>query len=439
MTAPSQSLFLTNPQTQANYGAVLSHYEGRMSSYTAVFVMSEREYGIINDRKIDMATSTPEQMRAAVREMYPDRPVDVLFPNDADIRAFMQAATNGEKPEPGKKPTVAPGAGSVQVGNPGETMRIGLLALPQNMNLVPEDLGYIAADQRRNPTSGPVHEQRVRDTATMVVSHELHHLLEAASENSFSQSALPGAIIRNSSQGGETYADRGMLADLPGLVQAGLISNSAIASDYIAGRQIATYGNIVEARPVSHYNSDTGQTTQRIPLKDHDTGFSLTSGDTMAAQESNRRETGTQVNSLYRSGLNQMYAQAGEGRASPETNAIYQNAMRQVDRDLAASEANAARINGKPSGPKTQQQLDDEEKIRREAFDQAMINSPNFKREMAQQIVRMPNADTGAVRMAGEYAMAHDRLIAPKDGALKETGETLVAKSAHVLPVKPMT
>ncbi len=281
MSVPSQSLFLTNPQTQERYGAVLSHYEERLSSHTAVFVMTEREYRILNDRKIDAAPSTPEQMRAAVREMYPGRPVDTLFQNDADIRTFIQAATNGEKPEPGKKPQVAPSAGSIEVGSAGQTMRIGLLSLPQNMNLVPEDLGYIPADQRRNPTSGPVHDQRVRDTSTLVVSHEVHHLLEAAAENSFTHSAVSGTNIRTGSQSSETFADRGMLADLPGLQQAGLISGSAIASDYIAGRQIATYANIVEARPVSHYNIETGQTSQRVPLKDHDTGFSLTSGDTM--------------------------------------------------------------------------------------------------------------------------------------------------------------
>ena len=401
--------------------------------------MGEREQRIVNDRKIDAATSTPEQMRAAVREMYPDRPVDVLFANDADIRTFMQAVTNGEKPEPGKKPQVAPSAGSIQVGAPGQEMRIGLLNLPQNMNLVPEDLGYIPAGERRNPPTGPAHTQRVNDTSTMVVSHEIHHLLHAASEGSFTHSATLGANIRVGSQAGETYADRAMLTDLPGLQRAGLISSSAIASDYIAGRQMATFDNIVEARPVAHYNSETGQTAQRIPLKDHDTGFSLTSGDTMQAQADNRRETGTQVNSLYRNALTQMYADAGEGRGSPQTNAIYQEAMQRAGREIASNEAAAAAFNGgKPAGPKTQQQLDSEEKIRREAFDQAMMNAPGFKREMAQQIVRMPNADTGAVRMAGEYGMAHDRLIAPKDAPAATSGETMQAKASIAVTTKPM-
>ncbi len=440
MSNPSQSIFLTNPQSQATYGPVLAHYEGRLSAnHTAVFVMGEREHRILNDRKIDAATSTPEQMRSAVREMYPGRPVDALFGNDADIRTFIQAATNGEKPEPGKKPQVAPSAGSIQVGSPGQEMRIGLLNLPQNMNLLPEDLANLPADQRRNPASGPEHQQRVRDTTTMVVSHEIHHLLQAAGENSFTHSAIPNANIRAGSQSGETYADRAMLTDLPDLQRAGLISSTAIASDYIAGRQMATYASLVEARPVTHYNLETGVQSQRVPLKDHDTGFSLTSGDSLAAQADNRRETGTQINTLYRNALDQMYADAGEGRGSPQTNAIYRETMQRVDRDMARGQSLAAEFNGgKPAGPRTQQSLDDEEKMRREAFNEAMMASPGFKREMAQQIVRMPNADTGAIRMAGEYGMAHDRLVAPKE--LKETGvETMQAKAAPAIPVKPMT
>ncbi len=134
-----------------------------------------------------------------------------------------------------------------------------------------------------------------------------------------------------------------------------------------------------------------------------------------------------------------MYADAGEGRASPQTNAIYQDTMQRVDREIARHQANAAEFNGgKPQGPKTQDQLAGEERMRREAFDQAIIDSPGFKREMAQQIIRMPNADTGAVRMAGEYRMAHDRLVAPKELKEPDGGETMQAKAAPVVPVKPV-
>lgn len=437
MSAPSQSLFLTNPQAQAAYGAVLTHYEGRMERYTAVLVMTERELQILNDRGIVPETSPPDQMRAAVREMYPDRPVDVLFPNDEDIRTLLRVAVNGEEPEPGKKVTAAPGAASVQLGSPSDPMRVGVLIMPQNMNMTPEDMGYIAAGQRRNQPSGPEHEQRVSDTRTMVASHELHHLLHAAAENSFTQSAIPGANIRASSQGGETYADRQMLADLPELQRAGLISNTAIASDYIAARQIATYSSIVQASPVRYYDSDTGQTSQRIPLKNHDTGFSLNSGDALEAQEGLRRQTGTEVNGIYRNALNQMYADAGEGRASPETQAVYEDAMQRVTRNIMLMDA----LNGvRSSDPKTQQQLDREEKLRRETFDDAMIASPGFKREIAQQIVRMPTADTSVTRMAGEYMMALDRLVTPREAAPKEpaaeTGQQKTGPAA--VPLKPV-
>jgi hypothetical protein len=163
-------------------------------------------------------------------------------------------------------------------GDPANPFQIGFLMLPERMTLTPENImSSVPKEFHRLQNLDPTQqEQRRRDTAAAVVAHEVGHLVQFIGEG---RHAVQKSSVREQSAsgrfGGELFADRQMLAWIPGMHQAGVISDPLIGQQMLDGRKIETFNRMAtDYGRVTINPLGTGERTAlRSGIYEHSVGF----------------------------------------------------------------------------------------------------------------------------------------------------------------------
>lgn len=395
-----------SPAIQQEYGALLRFYEPQLGAYHTTLIMSEREHKIFLDQKIDVQ-SPPGKIRAAMKEAFPEFPVDQLFKSDTDLRVFMMGvvARRGAIADMNGEIQMGAAAVSMQIGTPEAPLRIGLVSLPLRLATTPEEFApFITPDRASQPASA----ERMRDHRTFTAAHEFYHLIQFAERGVYLYAGAGGEMV-SPDQTDEVYADRSALADVPALVRAGLIKDPLIAVDVIAARRLETMQRFV----LSQVQSGPGQGAL-IALDDHAVGYSVTSGDSLAAQKERVTRAGTEIRAVFRSAIDRAFEDAADGKAPPHVQAAYAESQESYER--------MRKYYPPPSDMSAQDLHKREQTLRLQAFTEVLMNSPEFMRDIATQMRNMPSLSATSAGMAGDFVNAYERLIkqAPAPAPEKE-------------------
>ena len=286
------------------------------------------------------------------------------------------------------------GAVSLQIGPPDAPLRIGLISLPLRSPATLADFSPLLNADGQSRTDNQ------RDVRMITAGHEFYHLIDFAARNAYHYSANRDAQMPQMDQKDEVYADRGLIGDIPALVRAGIVSDARIALDLIAARQLET----MQRFALSRVQSGPGQGAV-IVLDEHAVGYSLTSRDSLEAQQQRVIQAGTEIRAVFRNAIDRAFEEAADGKAPPHVQDAYAASQESYER--------MARYYPAPSTMSPEEVRTREQNLRLQAFTETMMESPQFMRTIAAQMQAMPSLSPASVGMAGDFISAYERLIKP--------------------------
>ena len=381
---------------ETQYAPYLDHLEPALGKYRSVVVLSDYEVLHLHDLAKNQGYGN-KQILEEVKRLYPDqaRAIDSLDPKSADAFSRMISHVTNKYSVTNE----GPAAISMQFGTPGKPVNLGLMFLPERG--IDLDMG-----ERSSVMGGPG-VQRASKTG-FTVAHEVGHLVHDVGKGS------PSVTFRNLDQvlktgmgtrsekailEAEIASDRFARGATQDMIRAGLFKDDGIEKDVRGLRNLNSFTHLLQEGELVR---DGGRAKVVNAVDTHATGFMKGTPKDEAQEYQRLERAAVPIVEARDKKLVSIFNAAAEGKASPAHNVAFEIAV--------AAEKSPEKI------------------VRR--FRDEVMSSPEFRREIAAEIVATPSMPKDARGIAADYleAFKHyqekaDAPPAPKPEAPKPEAE----------------